>query len=446
MEKESQKTLKCTGERNINENRFDDSFFQFLDGLSTPKKLPSNPGSSQEQASRPVRGATIGNDGGILASFSKMAENITELHKLLLDERVKNEKLFQENFGLKMEIENLRTIERGANSKAIVSETIVDNSAIEKAEYPSNKDALSPVDQQQSAHQSGNSQIKKKKKKKNKRSVNKPTRGNVTDGETVHQPADRRVCLSDPNSSSAPAMSSTTHNKSNNNHSDASNSNHSDANKVGTALHCSVQSSSASALPPPPAVNNNINNNSDDKNIRNEVPQPKSPECWKKNTVLIVGDSMLKNINEWTLSKRYTTKVRCFRGSTVGDLHDYIKPLLRKRPDKIILIIGTNDIENKAVADVLKGIKSLLDMILEKLPNCHVVVSEIIKRAGKCKANTNGKINEFNSELKKMNIDILRQQNILPEHINQSGLHLNQHGDGQLARNIISKIRSFSSL
>eukprot|EP00112_Aurelia_sp_Birch-Aquarium-sp1_P018505 Seg4424.5 transcript_id=Seg4424.5/GoldUCD/mRNA.D3Y31 product="hypothetical protein" protein_id=Seg4424.5/GoldUCD/D3Y31 len=134
---------------------------------------------------------------------------------------------------------------------------------------------------------------------------------------------------------------------------------------------------------------------------------------------------MPKNINEWTLSKRYTTKVRCFRGSTVGDLHDYIKPLLQKRPDKIILIIGTNDIENKAVADVLKGIKSLHDMILEKLPNCHVVVSEIIKRAGKYKANTNGKINEFNSELKKMNIDILRQQNILPEHINQSGLHLN---------------------
>ena len=102
--------------------------------------------------------------------------------------------------------------------------------------------------------------------------------------------------------------------------------------------------------------------------------------------MLIVGDSMLKNINEWTLSRRYTTKFRCFRGSTVDDLHDYIKPLLRKRPDKIILVIGTNDIENRSVADVLKGIKSLLDMILEKLPDCHIVVSEIIKRAGKCKA------------------------------------------------------------
>ena len=92
-------------------------------------------------------------------------------------------------------------------------------------------------------------------------------------------------------------------------------------------------------------------------------------------------------------------------------------------------------LKTKTVADVLKKIKSLLDMILERLPNCHIVVSEIIKRAGKCKANTNSKINEFNSELKKMNIDILRQQNVLPEHINQSGLHLNQHGDGQMAKN-----------
>ena len=251
-------------------------------------------------------------------------------------------------------------------------------------------------------------------------------------GETLHQSADQINSLPDVNSSSAPAATSTADDK--------CNSNHNNVNKVG-AVH---KSSPAPAPSPSPADDNN--NNCNNRNIRSEKPQPEGPEYWKKNTVLIVGDSMLKNINEWTLSRRYTTKVRCFRGSTVDDLHDYIKPLLRKRPDKIILVIGTNDIENKSVADVLKGIKSLLDMILEKLPDCHIVVSEIIKRAGKCKASTNGKINDFNSELKKMNIDILRQQNILPEHINQSGLHLNQQGDGQLAKNIISKIRSFSSL
>lgn len=168
-------------------------------------------------------------------------------------------------------------------------------------------------------------------------------------------------------------------------------------------------------------------------------------DCWKKNTVLIVGDSMLNNIDERTFSRRYTTKVHCFRCSTVGDLEDYIKPLLRRKPDKIILVIGTNDIENKVVADVLKGIKSLMDMIQNELPNCHVAVSEIIKRAGKSAVTINRKINEFNSGLKSMNVDILRQQNILPDHINRGGLHLNRNGDRQLALNIISKIRSFKS-
>ncbi len=129
----------------------------------------------------------------------------------------------------------------------------------------------------------------------------------------------------------------------------------------------------------------------------------------------------------------------------MGDLQDYIKPLLRKKTDKIILVISTNDIENKVVADVFKGIKSLMDMILKELPNCHVAVSEIIKRAGKSAVTTNIKINEFNSGLKSMNVDILWQQNILLDHINLGGLHLNQNGDHQLALNIISKIRSFES-
>ena len=87
----------------------------------------------------------------------------------------------------------------------------------------------------------------------------------------------------------------------------------------------------------------------------------------------------------------------------MSDLYDYIKPLLRKKSDKLILLaIGTNDIQNEAVADVLKGIKSLMVMILNGLPNCHVAVSEISK--GKSVATINGKINEFGNGLKSLNV------------------------------------------
>ena len=39
--------------------------------------------------------------------------------------------------------------------------------------------------------------------------------------------------------------------------------------------------------------------------------QTRRNDCWKKNTVLIVGDRMLNNVDERTLSKRYATKLRC---------------------------------------------------------------------------------------------------------------------------------------
>ena len=35
-------------------------------------------------------------------------------------------------------------------------------------------------------------------------------------------------------------------------------------------------------------------------------------------------------------------------------------------------MIGTNDIEKKSVEDAVKGIKSLLNLILEKLPKCQL--------------------------------------------------------------------------
>ena len=79
---------------------------------------------------------------------------------------------------------------------------------------------------------------------------------------------------------------------------------------------------------------------------------------WPKNTVLIAGDSALSSINENTLSQRYHTRVRCFKGSMIADLYDYLKPLIKKKPEKIILIVGANDLVNVSIAEMMSG-KSL---------------------------------------------------------------------------------------
>ena len=60
---------------------------------------------------------------------------------------------------------------------------------------------------------------------------------------------------------------------------------------------------------------------------------------WPKNIVLISGDSMLININKRNLSKKYSNKVHSFPGAAVEDMLDYLTPFLKKKLQKIILVL-----------------------------------------------------------------------------------------------------------
>ena len=65
---------------------------------------------------------------------------------------------------------------------------------------------------------------------------------------------------------------------------------------------------------------------------------------WAKGTALIAGDSMLHEIDENRLSgaKPNLVKVRIFRGTTIDDMKDFLKPYLKRSPTNIILHVGTN--------------------------------------------------------------------------------------------------------
>ena len=65
---------------------------------------------------------------------------------------------------------------------------------------------------------------------------------------------------------------------------------------------------------------------------------------WSKNATLIAGDSMITGVDETTISRKgRVVKVRSFSGATIEDIYDYLKPILKKCPDKIILHVGTNN-------------------------------------------------------------------------------------------------------
>ena len=94
---------------------------------------------------------------------------------------------------------------------------------------------------------------------------------------------------------------------------------------------------------------------------------------WKKGTTLIVGDSMLAGIEEKRISGNRSVKVRIFPDATTHDICNYLKPLLKKNRDKIILHVGTNMV-NETSRDISNEILSLKNFIEKLCPTCKVIL------------------------------------------------------------------------
>ena len=53
---------------------------------------------------------------------------------------------------------------------------------------------------------------------------------------------------------------------------------------------------------------------------------------------------MITGVDETMIFKKgRVVKVRSFAGATIEDMYDYLKPILKKCPDNIILHVGTNN-------------------------------------------------------------------------------------------------------
>ena len=72
-----------------------------------------------------------------------------------------------------------------------------------------------------------------------------------------------------------------------------------------------------------------------------------------------MGDSIVTGINEKRLSKNLLVKVHAFRGATFADINHHIIPVLKKKPDVIILNIGTNDCVSRTSREILDDLLQL---------------------------------------------------------------------------------------
>ena len=183
-----------------------------------------------------------------------------------------------------------------------------------------------------------------------------------------------------------------------------------------------------------------------DEKLKDPLIPPYSTKVrpWNPNTVLIIGDSMLNGIDESLLSKSAPVKVRSFSGAVIRDMYDFIQPLMERKPGKIILHVGTNDIPyGKSAEDIMCELLRLKTYIMLKYKITPIISWPIIR------ADYDGKwaetVTDIWRALDEVSIPSIRNTDISPKMLNDKGrfpgLHLNKWGRARLAMNFLSFLR-----
>ena len=74
--------------------------------------------------------------------------------------------------------------------------------------------------------------------------------------------------------------------------------------------------------------------------------EPEQMQSIGRKEIIIAGDSILKHLQDHKMSKNSRIKVSSFPGCTTLDMKDSIKPLLRRNPDEIIILVGTDSLRS----------------------------------------------------------------------------------------------------
>ena len=162
---------------------------------------------------------------------------------------------------------------------------------------------------------------------------------------------------------------------------------------------------------------------------------------WPKGTTLLTGDSMIGGIFEKWIGKTKMMKVRSFPGATTDDMIHYLRPLLRRRPSRVVLHVGTNDTSAHNSKEIVNKLIRLRTFIQSQISDCSVILSTPINRFDSEKQ---GRIvRNINVILKNMSdIELIDNGNISEKHLGKNKLHLNQQGSTVLIRNILRSLKN----
>ena len=156
-----------------------------------------------------------------------------------------------------------------------------------------------------------------------------------------------------------------------------------------------------------------------------------------KETVIIAGDSMIRGQKGWMMSRSKNINCNAHSEATCDDMEHYLNPILSRKPDHIILHVGTNDLRDSTPTDVVDKIKKLTDKITGGGINCFI--SSLIIR------NDSDQLNQKVQSVNTLLSELVSDKVHLVTHDNITNSHLNTRGDGALAHNFIEVIRNLST-
>ena len=160
--------------------------------------------------------------------------------------------------------------------------------------------------------------------------------------------------------------------------------------------------------------------------------------------VAIIGDSILNNIEGNGISKHGNVNVVSHSGSTSEDLKSYIKPIIDRRPDVLILHIGSNDLTKKDLKtdneiDTIANLQNIINKVKKSTAQTIIEISSLIIRQDR--QNIEKRVEELNGNLKTLCeenlIDYIEHSNIDESCLGIKKLHPNKKGKAYLAKNFI---------
>ena len=189
------------------------------------------------------------------------------------------------------------------------------------------------------------------------------------------------------------------------------------------------------------ALNNQLstdfdnNFNSVGKKINSETDTSRS----RKKKILIVGDSMLNGIKENGFrNDKFEVDLKYFSGAKASDIANKMDTLLNKKPDCVVLHVGTNNAPIMTSSGIIGEILSIKHRIEKELPNAKVVISTPIIRTDNGKAALT--IKNLNQHIRELDIEIIENSNITFRDLGKKGLHLAKYGKSKLVENMMKKL------